>query len=201
MLPYKKPLSTIITAILLVAAFAGGCKSKGPAPSKDLQFSAQMVVEEGGTTANYKVNFTRQRQRVEMSMDEHGSGAIIIRPDKGVVWVLMPSMKTFVQTEIKPENKNPLVYYPDEVLDWKRIGNETVDGHPVVKDVMTIHNKGDKEITLYRWFATDLGWPIKAEAVDGSWVITYKDIKTGPQDPQLFEPPSGYKMMKRMVGH
>jgi outer membrane lipoprotein-sorting protein len=198
---HRKPLFTIVIALLLAALFSGGCRSKGPKSSKDVQFSARMVVEESGATTSYAVNFTRQKQRVEMQMDEHGAGAIIMRPDKGVVWVLMPAMNTFVQTEIKPENKNPLVYEPDYVLDWLRVGNETIDGHPVVKDKLTIHNKGDKEMAYYRWFATDLGWPIRAQALDGSWLIYYKDIKTGPQDPSLFEPPSGYRMMTRKTGH
>jgi hypothetical protein len=36
---------------------------------------------------------------------------------------------------------------------------------------------------------------VKTAATDGSWWSEFKNIKTMPQDPALFEIPSGYKKM------
>ena len=191
--------------LLVLAAFLAvtltGCGKKGPRASGDVEFSAVMTDVEKGVPAEYAVSFTRGKQRISLLKDETG-GAVIVRLDKGVVWALMPAMKLFLEMGVKPENKSPLVYDPDDILEWEKVGEETVDGHPAVKEKLTIRNKGDQPKTFYRWFATDIGWPVKAEALDGSWSISYSNIKAGPQDPALFEPPTGYmKVVRKPVSH
>jgi hypothetical protein len=42
--------------------------------------------------------------------------------------------------------------------------------------------------------ATDINFPIKMAAIDGSWSIEYKNIKTLAAD-NLFDLPAGYKKM------
>jgi hypothetical protein len=43
--------------------------------------------------------------------------------------------------------------------------------------------------------ATDIKFPVKMAAVDGSWTMEYKNINMGTQPDSLFELPSGYKKM------
>ena len=191
----------LLTTAVIAAVALPGC-SKGPTPSKDVEFSARMTIEEGGSSTDYLVNFTREKQRVEAVVDGHAAGTVIIRLDKGRSWALMPAMKVFLETEVRPENKNPLVYEPDSIIEFERLGDETVDGHPAEKERMVIQNKGGGKVSMYRWFATDMAWPIKAEATDGSWRLYYSDIRLGKQDPALFEPPAGFKLMpKRPLSH
>jgi hypothetical protein len=37
------------------------------------------------------------------------------------------------------------------------------------------------------------GIPLKTASVNGDWWFEYKNIRTGRQDPALFELPAGYK--------
>jgi hypothetical protein len=53
----------------------------------------------------------------------------------------------------------------------------------------------DKTINTYQWMATDINFPVKTAAVDGSWSMEYKDIKLGSQPDSLFELPAGYQKM------
>jgi hypothetical protein len=43
--------------------------------------------------------------------------------------------------------------------------------------------------------ATDIKFPVKMAAVDGSWTMEYKNIKLGSQPASLFELPPGYNKM------
>ena len=76
----------------------------------------------------------------------------------------------------------------------KLIGAETIDGHPTQKYEVTYTEAGKTE-KMYQWMATDIKFPIKMAAVDGTWTMEYKNIKMGSQPARLFELPSDYKKM------
>lgn len=186
----------VIVLSLLIAAFVfAGCgRSSPPAPAGELEFTAVFEMDSAGSKVVNKINFTRDMQRIEVVNSR--MGASIVRLDKGVVWYLMPSMGVYVQVPVRPENKNPLTYLPDTVEKWEKVGEETIDGHPTIKEKMVIKNKGsNSSMAFYRWFATDIRWPIKAEDEKGVWTLAYKEIHTGKQDPALFELPAGYRRM------
>ena len=191
----------ILMLAAVSAASLGGCGKKGPKAAGDVEFSARMTDVEDGATTRYAINFTRDSQRLTV-LPEGSGGVVIIRHDSGVVWALMPSMTMYLEMPEKPENKNPLVYEPDEISRWQKLGEETVDGHPAIKEKLTFRNKGDDEKTIYRWFAKDIGWPVKAEAADGSWSTSFTDIHLERQDPSLFEPPRAYmKVVRQPARH
>mgnify|MGYP001594689202 CR=1 FL=1 len=74
------------------------------------------------------------------------------------------------------------------------MGSETIDGHPSTKYEVTA-KVDDKTMTTYQWLATDINFPVKTAAVDGSWTVEYKDIMLGSQPDSLFELPAGYQKM------
>jgi hypothetical protein len=76
----------------------------------------------------------------------------------------------------------------------KKIGSETIDGHPATKYEVTAKTD-DKTVQINQWWATDINFPIKTAAVDGSWSVEYRDIQIGSQPDSLFEIPSGYTKM------
>jgi len=76
----------------------------------------------------------------------------------------------------------------------KLIGKETIDGHSTEKYEVTFKD-GNKTEKMYLWIATDIKFPVKMAAVDGSYTMEYKNIKMGAQADSLFEVPSGYKKM------
>ena len=158
------------------------------------EFSATIVMTIDGNTSNAKIFYTPKKQRIEMrdpSSDE--KSIIITRLDKEVVWMLMTSEDMYTEISLDNEKKNPLVDEPDNIVKREHIGKGTVDGHPAIKEKITFRQDDGKKDSLYSWTATDLGWQVKAEALDGSWSYTYKDIHRGTQDPELFEVPKGYK--------
>jgi hypothetical protein len=71
------------------------------------------------------------------------------------------------------------------------IGQETVDGHECRVEDIKIHNPKNPAVMNFRLYeAEDLqGFPIKIEnrrEHTHAWVLHYKDVKLGPQDPTLF---------------
>lgn len=189
--------------LLIIAAFAAavavsGCSGSAPEPGADVQFKATLVIGGPEGSDEYLVNFTRDRQRVELVP---GGATVILRLDRGVTWTLMRDSRLFLERPIEPGNKNPLVYQPDEMDGYEKLGEETVDGHPVIKERFVMKNAGDEPKEVYRWFATDVGWPLKAQAVDGSWALEYRDVEVMPQDPGLFEVPEGYSSIAGQQPH
>jgi hypothetical protein len=76
----------------------------------------------------------------------------------------------------------------------KEVGSDTVNGHPATKYEVTA-KVDDKVMQIYQWWATDINFPVKTAAIDGSWSMEYRDVKIGSQSDSLFEVPAGYKKM------
>ncbi|HLB25039.1 MAG TPA: DUF4412 domain-containing protein, partial [Nitrospirota bacterium] len=156
-----------------------------------------MVMTDQGNTSKAKLYYTRDKKRMEMvDKDTAGEAIIIMRLDKKVVWTLMPSEKTYMEMALAEGNKNPLADEPDNIIKRAKMGRETVEGHPTIKEKVTVKAQGGSTDTFYYWMATDLEVPIKAEALDGSWSYIYKDIKVAKQAAALFEVPKAYKKMQ-----
>ena len=184
---------------VMTAAFAAAVITLSSLPAmaaaaQPHEFSATIIMKNDGRTSNAKIFFTPQKQRMEFKeADSDGKSIIITRLDKEVVWMLITSEEMYAEMSLENEKKNQLVQDPDNIIKKERIGKDTVDGHPAIKEKITFRQGNGKKASIYSWTATDLGWPIKVEALDGSWSYTYKDIKKGTQDPELFEVPRGYQ--------
>lgn len=179
-----------------VLALSNGCGGKKPPDyADDLQFTAVITMADSGGTVDNKLYFKRDMQRIEMLPPAQGT--VIIRMDQGRVMDLMPTRKKYVENILKPENKNPLIYEPDKIINCEELGTETIDGHPVTKNRMTIQNEETDRMDIILWFATDLNWPLKASAADGSWTISLRDFKLENLNQSLFEPPSDYQKYEK----
>jgi hypothetical protein len=89
---------------------------------------------------------------------------------------------------------------PGVTYDRIPIGKETVDGHSCQVEDLLIHNPKNPVIMHFRLYeAEDLeGFPIKIENRREQaypWVIHYKDVRVGPQDPSLFLVPDKCQTM------
>lgn len=158
------------------------------------EFSATIIMKNDGSTSNAHLFYTPKKIRMEMRDQGSDDKSIIItRLDKEVVWMLMTSEEMYMEMSLDNEKQNPLIQGPGDIIKRERIGKDTIDGHPTIKEKVTFRKDDGKKDSIYSWTATDLGWPVKAEAIDGSWSYTFKDIKKGRQDPELFEVPKGYK--------
>jgi outer membrane lipoprotein-sorting protein len=193
----------IIVLALTMAFFVAGCgKDDGKAVKGEKakeektvakmpqEMSATVISNSGGRTATSK--FYMKGGKVRMEMEAAGGMYTIARRDLKKVWVVMPPNKSYMEME---EGKEQQQLPEDKVkgeVSRKEVGKETIDGHPTVKYEVTA-KVDEKTMTTYQWMATDINFPVKAAAVDGSWSVEYKDIKIGGQSDDLFELPAGYK--------
>jgi hypothetical protein len=174
---------SILLLMLVVFCVAGVARA--------MEFSADAVMSSKERTSTSKMYIKDKKIRTEPEGIPHYS---IMRGDKNVVWMVMPSEKAFMEMKPDPSKKPKVDEKVQGEVSRKLVGSETVGGHPTQKYLVTytVDGKTDK---MYQWMATDMKFPIKSAAFDGSWTMEYKNIKMGGQPDSLFEIPSGYKKM------
>jgi hypothetical protein len=154
-----------------------------------MEFSADVVNKARGMVKSSKIFIKNNKFR----MEDKESGMInIVRQDLNKSWMIMTGQKTYMEVKIDP-SVLPREKMKGE-LDRKLIGQETIDGHPCKKYAVS-YSEGKSIMKSYQWIATDINFPIKAAALDGSWSMEYKNIKMGSQADSQFEVPAGYQKM------
>jgi hypothetical protein len=154
------------------------------------EFSADVFHKMKGQTMTSRMYMKDKKIR----WDSQSQGNYtIIRQDLNTSWVVMPKQKTYMEMKSTKPEQVPQEKVKGEI-SRKLIVTETIDGHPTKKYEVT-YKDGKQEFKSYQWIATDINFPIKTAAVDGSWSTEYKNIKTGSQPATLFELPTGYQKM------
>ncbi len=159
-----------------------------------IEFSADTIttMRDGPKMAG-KIYFKPDRFR--MDMKAHEDMVMITRVDKKVAWNVMPKQKMYMEMPFDLKNKPKVEEKFEGEIERKEVGSETIDGHPTKKYLIT-YKVDNKKNQVYQWLATDIKFPVKTAAVDGSWMQEFKNIKTGPQPDSLFEVPAGYQKMQ-----
>jgi len=164
-------------------------------------------------------NFTATMvtQGMEMPMARMGSksrvenagmpGVITISLGDAKKTIMMNTTSKVYSEQINPEREQmPDMYDSDVAFEKKKVGNETVDGHPCIK-YDTIYYRKSKPNEKHKatiWEAQDLkDFPIQMEisvpanpkypGSGGKMIIKYKDVKLGAATASMFEVPGGYK--------
>jgi hypothetical protein len=114
--------------------------------------------------------------------------------------------KTYFEQPIQDQNKRPDAYDPEMVFDKKKIGTDTIDGHPCIKyDAVFYHkSKPNEKHKAIIWEAQDLNnfaiqteYAIPADSqhqgAGGKMIVKFKDIKLGAATASMFEVPAGFK--------
>ena len=192
----------IVVLAIFFALTVSGCgkgkeEGKGEKAKGDTlmakEMSVTVVSSSGGHTNQSKLYMKADKVRMENEMA--GGSYSIVRRDLKKVWMVMPPSKTYM--EMAEGKKEDAAIPEDKVkgeVSRKVVGSETIDGHPCTKYEVTV-KVDDKTMNTYQWMATDINFPVKTAAVDGSWSMEYKDIKLGSQPDSLFELPAGYQKM------
>jgi hypothetical protein len=159
------------------------------------EFTATMVTKAGGLEIPGKVFVKGEKMRNEMQTAGQ-TGIHIMRPDKQVVWIVLPQQKAYMEMPISQEAQQKMLTLTEkQKAAMKKVGAETVNGYVCDKYETTMSHQG-KSMKVFTYVATDLGIPIKMVSADGSFSVAYKDIKPGQVADSLFEPPQGYQKMK-----
>lgn len=162
-----------------------------------IEFSADTLMTTKEGKMEGKMYFKENKFRMEMKSNEEM--IMIARMDKMVAWNIMPKQKMYMEMPLDMKNKPKVDEKMEGEIDRKLLGNETVDGHPTKKYLITYQSGKNKE-QMHQWLATDIKFPVKSAAVDGSWVQEFKNIKMGRLADSLFELPSGYKKFQMPAG-
>ncbi|MDD4879373.1 MAG: hypothetical protein PHR22_02820 [Candidatus Omnitrophica bacterium] len=152
-----------------------------------VDFSADVVTTQGGNTFSAKVFVSGEKSRMEAP-----ESVSISRMDKKVVWILMPGQKMYMEQAFDPKKMMAASEKIEGELERTPLGKDTVDGKTADKYKVTYEIDGIKNEML-QWIESGSNLPLKSAALDGSWSVEYRNIKTGPQPDSLFEVPSDYK--------
>lgn len=164
-------------------------------------FSADQVVTKHGKTTTNRVYATPAAMRVDGAQDGKKFIAIT-RWDHKVIWSIMPDQKMYFEMPIpagaemaSAMNELSKTMMKDAQMKQESLGSEQIEGFLCDKTRTTVTWQGITGTTV-EWSAKELGGFVLKKQDDTSGVLTeYKNIRLGPQDPSLFELPTGYKKM------
>lgn len=149
-------------------------------------FSADMISTlPDGKSSTAKMAVDGEKTRIEMS-----GQTIIVRKDKGKMWMLNKANKSAMEMPVTERMGKETTQSKIAALrKLKAAGQETIDGYLCDKYVVT-----DKGRTSTTWVARENSLPVKVEA-NGATIL-FKNIKVGKQPSSLFELDPGYKIAK-----
>jgi hypothetical protein len=117
----------------------------------------------------------------------------IIRPDKGLVYVIYPDQRVLLTLPLPKEDSEGSGKGPQ--VTKKALGKETIDGHPCVKNKVVVTDSTGQIVEATTWDATDLkDLPIQIETQenDNTSLVRFKEIQFTRPAAGYFEPPSGF---------
>ena len=183
--------------ILLIGFCAALAAPSIQAEESSAQYSALMHMSTERGDVEAKVFVKPGMKRMEMH-----DATQIIRFDKGVMWVLMPKQRMYMENPIPaaPGGGDNLKY-----LEKKKLGQETVNGISATKYKTVAQDPQGNRLEGFSWL-TDDGILVKndMQLSDGARKMQVRseisDLKVGEQDPSLFEVPQGFNKFAMPAG-
>jgi hypothetical protein len=182
----------MIAAIAIVLT-STAARAEWPLPQA--AYSAEGTMEAAGMRIPYKVYHDHGKERRIMTM-EGMEQVTISRPDKGVIYMVMPGMNMAMEMPMGagrgvPQSNQMAAYSP------KAVGQETISGIETTKYRIDGGETGANAMTGFAWATAD-GIMVRMEATsqEGKIVFSLENLVRGPQDPALFELPDGVQIMQ-----
>jgi outer membrane lipoprotein-sorting protein len=170
----------VILLILMIPAMAWGA-----------EFSATMRVKDGLNTMTGKIYVRDGKMRQEF-LDAAGQTVTIVRPDKKVVWVIMPLARSYMEMPLKTRLPGQFLQIPLQAVNKLLVGHDLIDGFETDKYQVSVPEGRGYEIQTY-WVANKLGLPIKMECRPRQFSIEYSRIREDKVPDRMFELPPGYR--------
>jgi hypothetical protein len=157
-------------------------------------FSGNLAVS--GVQSRFEIDMTRTAARAnpryatnlaKMGLDKI---TVISRPDKKISDIIYPGFNAYAEMPASPTAGAPAGGFK---MDITKLGEETVGGHPCVKNKVVVTDDKGKTYESTVWNATDLkSFPVKIEQTEGGshTIMTFTDVKLGNVDAGQFEPPA-----------
>ena len=177
-------------------------------------FSAtlQMQMNNAGSplAMSGKMSFDKGSSRTEMDMADMKGGippeavtmlksagldrmVTVSQSGKKTVYVIYPGAQSYA--EMTTSDSTATITNENSQIEITKLGEETVAGHPCVKNKAVITDKQGEKHQFTIWNATDLkNFPVKIEMNEQGNAITvsYQNISFSKPDASLFNPPTGY---------
>ena len=157
------------------------------------QFSAQMLIKDGDKLLPARIFVQDGKLRQEFS-DAEGQTVTIVRPDKKVVWIIIPWERAYTELPFRGKLPGQFIQIPPDALSKRLVGKDTVNGYETEKYEVSVRSRGGPEHQTI-WLAPKLGTPVKMIAKERNFSIEYKSIKEAAQPDRLFDLPPGYKKL------
>ena len=121
----------------------------------------------------------------------------VYRPDKKATYVMYPGVQSYLEIPVDKGEAEAL--QKGLKLEKAPLGKETVDGHPCVKNKVSV--RGEKEAVLHAvtWNATDLkDFPMQIEMKEKQDTVRmrFTQVRFERADTNQFELPANYSLMK-----
>jgi hypothetical protein len=117
----------------------------------------------------------------------------IIRPDKGVVYVIYPDQRALMTMQLPKEDSQGSEKPPK--ITKTQLGKETIDGHPCIKNKVVLTDSAGQSTEATTWEASDLkDLPIQLQTQESSTtsIVRFKQVKFTRPAADFFEPPAGF---------
>jgi hypothetical protein len=187
--------------IALCAWIAAGFALVATLPDRALaaEFSAEMKTSAGGGMETSRV-YVKGKLRREEVMDDGEIGAVMImRPDKGVMWTLMPSEKMYMEVPL-PEDVTGRFEDIDRLeatATKTELGKEKVGEYECEKSRYGFDVEGQSQGLATIWYSKELDFPLKIQVGspggDTGMTMEYTNVKPGKVPESKFEIPAGYQ--------
>lgn len=116
----------------------------------------------------------------------------VILPDRQVTLVIYPGMQAYAEVPMTKEESSS---DKDVKIEKTAAGQETIDGHPCVKNKISITDAKGKTTEGMVWNASDLkDFPLRVEMKEKDNLVTiqYTEPKFDKPETKLFEAPAGF---------
>jgi hypothetical protein len=158
-----------------------------------------------------EVGFLDRKIRIEMDMthmkgkaippemvatlDKMGMARVlsIIRPDKKLLYIAYPGQKVLCTRSMSKDEAE--AYSKPPKMAKTRLGKETINGHPCVRNKVVLTDANNKTLELTTWEASDLkDFPVQIQTQEeGKTVLwRFQQVEFTRPDATRFEPPNGY---------
>jgi len=166
----------------------------------DVEYSADEHMETEDFAMQAKVYHAPGKERREQDMSGMRQ-IMIMRSDKGVVWMLMPEQKMYMEMKMKmDQGKKDASDIKDYKIEYTVVGEEIVNGMNTTKSKVIMTDKKDNKFSGFMWVSKEgimvkMDTVSKVEGANMRVKMERMNIKIQRQDSQLFEVPSGYNKM------
>ena len=129
-----------------------------------------------------------------------GTVAAIARPDQQRGYALYPALSAYVEAPIPANVAGAALAGTNATIARVPLGNETIDGHPCVKNQTTVTAPSGQSVQALVWNATDLqDFPIQLQYADGYGTATvkFKHVNLTQPAASQFDVPGGYTKYTR----